>query len=112
MRTFSEVSPRDWVRQVRADRRGMEEVPLVLHYPQRVHEVQHRLAKVSLLRLCNESKYVPTRYSLPTWTTSLEWHACAEGGRVPGDDEQRLALLPQLHPLGHRRRRLRRLRLL
>ena len=51
-------------------------------------------------------------YSLPTWTTSLEWHACAEGGRVPGDDEQRLALLPQLDPLGHRRRRLRRLRLL
>ena len=60
VRTFSEVSPRDRVRQVRADRRGMKEVPLVLHYPQRVHEVQHRFAKVSLLRLCNESKYIPT----------------------------------------------------
>ena len=60
VRTFSEVSPRDRVRQVRADRRGMKEVTLVLHYPDRVHEVQHRLAKVSLLRLCNESKYIPT----------------------------------------------------
>ena len=68
VRTFSEVSPRDRVRQVRADRRGMKEVPLVLHYPERVHEVQHRLAKVSLLRLCNESKCVltiPSRLGQP-----------------------------------------------
>ena len=41
---------------------------------------------------------------------NLPKSACSEGGRVPGDDQQRLALLPQLDPLGHRRRRLRRLR--
>ena len=61
VRTFPEVSPRDRVRQVRADRRGMKEVPLVLHYPERVHEVKHRFAKVSLLRLCNnETQYILT----------------------------------------------------
>ena len=51
-RTFSEESPRDWVRQVGADCRRVEEVSLVLLDPEGVHKMQHRFAKVSFLGLC------------------------------------------------------------